>query len=68
MHNLTRTLSAGLVFAGAVLADTPEFKRLFPLAKIPIRAMAEDGSDHRDWEAIRAWTEQLKPSLLAVER
>ncbi len=50
------------LFAGAVLADTEEFKRLFPLLRIPARAMAEQ-PDHRDWEAIRAWAEGLRPKL-----
>lgn len=53
------------VFAGAVLADTPEFKRLFPLMKIPVKAMAEQ-PDHRDWEAIRAWAEALRPKRSAA--
>jgi menaquinone-dependent protoporphyrinogen oxidase len=53
------------LFAGAVLADTDEFKRLFPLFKIPARAMAEQ-PDHRDWEAIRAWAEALRPKLLEI--
>ncbi|MBN1887287.1 MAG: flavodoxin domain-containing protein [Thermoflexales bacterium] len=43
------------VFAGAVLSDTPEYKRLFPLLKIPVGAMAGETPDHRDWDAIRAW-------------
>ena len=51
------------VFAGAVLSDTQEFKRLFPLLKIPVKAMAEQ-PDHRDWAAIRAWAEGLRPKLL----
>ena len=54
-------LDEGL-FAGAVLADTPEFERLFPLLKIPARAMAEE-QDHRDWEAIRTWAEGLPVKL-----
>ncbi|MBN1580222.1 MAG: flavodoxin domain-containing protein [Anaerolineae bacterium] len=54
------------LFGGAVLGDTPEFKHLFPLLKIPVKAMAESTPDHRDWEAIRAWTEQLRPRLLDV--
>ena len=54
------------LFGGAVLADTPEFKRLFPLLKVPVKAMAEQ-PDHRDWEAIRAWAEALRPKLLAVK-
>ncbi len=52
------------LFAGAVLADTEEFDRLFPLLKIPARAMAESEEDHRDWEAIRAWAEALANKLL----
>mgnify|MGYP000057752385 CR=1 FL=1 len=48
---------AAEVFAGVVLADTPEFKRLFPLMKMPVKAMAEQ-PDHRDWEAIRAWANE----------
>ena len=50
------------LFAGAVLADTAEFKRLFPLFKIPVKAMAEQ-PDHRDWGAIRTWAEGLRPKL-----
>ena len=55
------------LFAGAVLADTKEFARLFPLMKIPIKAMAEKESDHRDWETIRTWAESLRPRLLTGE-
>jgi menaquinone-dependent protoporphyrinogen oxidase len=55
------------LFGGAVLGDTPEFKRLFPLLKIPIKAMVENTPDHRDWEAIGAWAERLRPRLLSVE-
>ena len=51
------------LFAGAVLSDTEEYRRLFPLLKIPIRAMAENEPDRRDWEAIRAWAEELRPKL-----
>jgi menaquinone-dependent protoporphyrinogen oxidase len=54
------------LFAGAVLADTDEFKRLFPLLKGPVKAMAEQ-PDHRDWEAIRAWAEGVRPKLLKSE-
>jgi menaquinone-dependent protoporphyrinogen oxidase len=53
------------LFAGAVLADTDEFQRLFPLLKIPVTAMAEQ-PDHRDWEAIRAWAEGLRPKLFEI--
>jgi menaquinone-dependent protoporphyrinogen oxidase len=51
------------LFAGAVLFDTEEYRRLFPLLKFPIRSMAEDEPDHRDWDAIRAWAEALQPKL-----
>jgi menaquinone-dependent protoporphyrinogen oxidase len=54
------------LFAGAVLDNTDEFKRLFPLLKMPVKAMAEQ-PDHRDWEAIRAWGEGLRPKLVEVE-
>ena len=53
------------LFAGAVLADTPEYRRLFPLMKIPVKAMAEQ-EDHRDWDAIRAWAEGLPSRLWAT--
>jgi menaquinone-dependent protoporphyrinogen oxidase len=52
-------------FAGAVLSDTEETKRLFPLLRIPVMAMAEQ-PDHRDWEAIRAWAEELATKLSAA--
>jgi menaquinone-dependent protoporphyrinogen oxidase len=51
------------LFAGAVLAEGEDFKRLFPLLKIPVRAMAEQEPDHRDWQAIRAWAEKLATKL-----
>ncbi|MFW6168400.1 MAG: flavodoxin domain-containing protein [Ralstonia sp.] len=53
------------VFAGAVLADTPEYKRLFPLLKIPVGGMASNTPDHRDWDAIRAWAEAVGGKLEA---
>ena len=52
------------LFAGAVLEDTKEFKRLFPLLKIPTRAVARKTPDGRDWEAIRAWARGVRPALL----
>jgi len=55
------------LFGGTVLADTPEFKRLFPLLKVPVKAMSQQ-PDHRDWEAIRTWTESVAPMLLPGER
>jgi menaquinone-dependent protoporphyrinogen IX oxidase len=50
------------LFAGAVLNDTDEFRRLFPLLKIGVKAMP-DQMDRRDWEAIRAWAEGLRAKL-----
>jgi menaquinone-dependent protoporphyrinogen oxidase len=55
------------LFAGAVLDDTEEFKRLWPCLKFIAGAMARDMDDHRDWEAIRAWATRLKPALLEVK-
>ncbi|NBD36801.1 MAG: flavodoxin, partial [Chloroflexi bacterium] len=57
-------VSTGL-FAGAVLAEGEDFDRLFPLTKIPVKAMAEDTPDHRDWEAIRAWAMEVAPELMS---
>jgi menaquinone-dependent protoporphyrinogen oxidase len=54
------------LFAGAVLDDTDEFRRLFPLFRLPVQAMAEQ-EDHRDWEAIRRWAEGLRPRLFENE-
>ena len=53
------------LFAGAVLDDTEEFNRLFFLLKSIVRATAQDMDDARDWEAIRAWAEGLRPALVA---
>jgi menaquinone-dependent protoporphyrinogen oxidase len=56
-------VASGL-FAGAVLDDTEEFNRLFFLFKAIVRAVARDTEDERDWEAIGAWAEGLRPLLL----
>ncbi len=48
------------LFAGAVLSEGKDFRRLFPLVKIPVRAMAESQEDLRDWETICAWAEGLR--------
>lgn len=52
-------IATGL-FAGAVLSEGEDFERLFPLVKIPVKGMAESEEDHRDWEAIRAWAQELR--------
>ena len=51
------------LFAGAVLDDTEEFRRLFPGIKSIVRATARDTGDHRDWEVICAWAEKVRPIL-----
>ena len=52
------------LFAGTILDEGEDFKRLFPLLKIPVKAMAEDTEDHRDWDAIRGWAEGLRDKLM----
>ena len=54
------------LFAGAVLSEGEDFRRLFPLVKIPVKAMAESQEDERDWEAIRAWAEGLRERLASA--
>jgi menaquinone-dependent protoporphyrinogen oxidase len=51
------------LFAGAVLAQGEDFDRLSPLLKMPVKAMAKNVADQRDWEAIRAWAEGLRARL-----
>ena len=51
------------LFAGAILTDTEEFKRLFFGLKFIVRATAKETQDQRDWDAIRAWAEGLLPLL-----
>jgi menaquinone-dependent protoporphyrinogen oxidase len=53
------------LFAGAVLDDTEEFDHLFILSKLIVQAVAQDMEDSRDWGAIRAWAEGLRPALAA---
>jgi menaquinone-dependent protoporphyrinogen oxidase len=51
------------LFAGAVLTDTPEYRKLFPLLKMPVMAVAQNQKDLRDWNAIRSWAEDLRTKL-----
>jgi hypothetical protein len=51
-----------------VLQHGPDYDRLFPLFKIPVRSMAANIPDQRDWETIRAWAEQLSPKLMRMTR
>ena len=51
------------LFGGAVLNDTEEFKRLVFFYRFVAGAMARNGQDHRDWQAIHAWADGLRPAL-----
>lgn len=57
-------IATGL-FAGAVLAEGKDFDQLSSLLKIPVKAMAEDLEDHRDWETIRKWATEIAPQLMS---
>ncbi len=50
-------------FAGAVLTNTAEFKRLLPCLKFIAGAMAKNTPDHRDWVAIQAWATAIGEKL-----
>lgn len=54
------------VFAGAVLTDTEEFEKSFFGMKWIARSMENSGDvqDHRDWDEIRAWAQQMRPQLV----
>jgi len=60
-----KPMDTGL-FAGAVLNDTEEFKRLFPFFRFVAGAMAKDQKDLRDWEAIRTWAQGVRPGLMGA--
>jgi menaquinone-dependent protoporphyrinogen oxidase len=51
------------LFAGAVLTEGEDFRRLFPFFKFIVRSMAKEMPDHRDWDAIRAWAHDLYGKL-----
>ncbi len=51
------------LFAGAVLIDTPEFNRLFFAFRSIVKATAQEIPDQRNWDAIRAWAEGVRPLL-----
>jgi len=51
------------LFGGAVLTDTPEFKRLFFAFRSIVDATSNEMPDARNWEAIRAWAQALRPTL-----
>jgi menaquinone-dependent protoporphyrinogen oxidase len=48
------------LFAGAVLTDTAEFERIFPLFRFVVKATADSAEDSRNWDAIRAWAKGLR--------
>ncbi len=54
------------LFAGAVLTDTEEYRRLFPFLRYVAGAMAPKTEDRRDWEAIRSWAEAVRPRLAST--
>jgi menaquinone-dependent protoporphyrinogen oxidase len=54
------------LFAGAILLDTEEFNRLSILMRPFVRMGAEEAEDARDWDAIGAWAEQLRPKLVVT--
>jgi menaquinone-dependent protoporphyrinogen oxidase len=51
------------LFGGAILTDTPEFKRLFFAFRSIVDATSNEMPDARDWDAIRAWAEAVRPAL-----
>jgi menaquinone-dependent protoporphyrinogen oxidase len=51
------------LFGGAILTDTPEFKRIFFAFRSIVNATASEVPDTRDWEAIRTWARALRPAL-----
>ena len=51
------------LFGGAILTDTPEFKRLFFAFRSIVSATANEMPDARNWEAIRAWAQAVRPAL-----
>jgi menaquinone-dependent protoporphyrinogen oxidase len=53
------------LFGGAVLTDTPEFKRLFFLFRSIVNATADEMPDSRNWNAVRAWAQALRPVLVS---
>jgi menaquinone-dependent protoporphyrinogen IX oxidase len=53
------------LFAGAVLTEGEDYKKLSWLMRLVLKAMSEEG-DHRDWDAIRDWATGLRPALLGA--
>jgi menaquinone-dependent protoporphyrinogen IX oxidase len=53
------------LFGGAILTDTPEFKRLFFAFRSIVDATSSEMPDARDWDAIRTWAQALRPALMS---
>ena len=51
------------LFGGAVLNDTPEYKKLFPAFRFMAGSMAGKTPDGRNWDAIRSWAQGLWPTF-----
>ena len=54
------------LFPGALLTDTEEYGRLGLFQRKMIGAMAKNQGDARDWEAVGAWADALRPKLLGA--
>ena len=52
------------LFGGAILKDSEDLKHLGLIPKLMVTKMSPDAEDARDWEAIRAWGQKLRPVLL----
>jgi menaquinone-dependent protoporphyrinogen oxidase len=61
-----KPIATGL-FAGALLTDTEEYRKLNPALRWLIKSMAKGReTDLRNWEAINAWAQGLRSTLLGV--
>lgn len=54
------------LFAGAVLTEGEDYKKLSWLMRLMLKAMGSAEGDYRDWEAIRDWATGLRPVLLGA--
>lgn len=57
-----KPVAVGL-FGGALLPESPGFKRLSFLLRLMVKLMRAQAQDSRNWEAIRAWARELAPLL-----
>ena len=64
VHALVPTVSEGL-FAGALdISKVPAWRNRM-MFRVSVAMGVWSEGDHRDWDAIRAWTESLGPLLVA---